>query len=513
MNSSNPPVDLDNCAREPIHILGNIQPHGVLFVLSPEHFTCLQVSANVDHFLGRSVEDYLGKRLNFFLDEEQIEALRFALSVVDPTENNPVRLGLHAKHEPILLEGIVHSHDGFHFLELEPSAEANQTYFLDFYKAVSKATLEIQSAPDLKTLLDIAARQYQRITGFDRVMIYKFHSGEVGQVIAESVKDDYGTFLDLYYPASDIPEQARKLYVLNPIRLISDVNAAPVPIVPAVNPQSGRPIDLSYAGLRAVSAIHIEYLKNMGVSASMSVSIVRNGKLWGLVACHHYRGAHFVPYETRKACTFIGEVLSLEIAAKESKAEYEYQVNSTVLQARFLERLAGNAGMEALVDRSPNLIDFLDAQGAAVVSKGSVHAIGTTPAYDDISSMATWFEQRNMPALITDCLSEIYVSAGAMKAVSSGVLALEISRTDHTYIMWFRPEQPRVVTWAGNPNKPVEVSEGSFRLSPRKSFEAWKESVGGRSFPWGEAEVRAALNLRKVLSLALFTKGSEKHGE
>ena len=503
-------VNVDSCAQEPIHILGNIQAHGILFVLSQKDFTCVQVSSNVEQILGRAPEEYLGKPLAGFLDDEQFKAVQFALSVVDPTENNPVKLNLQARHEPVLLDGIVHGHEGFHFLELEPSTAARQTFFLDFYKAVSRATRELQSADSMSRLLQAAAHEFRNITEFDRVMIYKFLPGDEGQVVAESAKDGLGSFLDLRFPASDIPEQARRLYLLNPIRLIADVAAKPVPVVPPINPESSRPVDLSFSSLRAVSSVHIEYLKNMHVTSSMSVSVVRDGKLWGLVACHNYNGPNFVPYERRKACTFLGQVLSLEIAAREGKEEYEFQVRSNALQARFLENLAGARGPESLVDAKPNLLDFLEAEGAAVVTGGAVYSVGATPSFEQIHDLSRWFETRNMPALITDSLSQFYQPGEAIKQVASGVLALEISRSSHTYIIWFRPEQERIVTWGGNPNKPVESRQGSFKLSPRKSFEAWRETVRGKSLPWKDSEVRSALNLRNVLSVSVFTKAARQ---
>ena len=324
-------VNLDNCAREPIHIPGAIQPHGVLLVLEPVTLRCVQVSENINEFLHVTVEQCLAQGLPSFLNGDQIARIKSAFAATDPREHNPVQLQLSTKKDGLVLDGVVHTHDGCCFLELEPTTAPNTLYFRDFYKTVSKATSRMQLADTLPGVLEAAAEEFQTICGFDRVMIYRFAASGEGEVVAEAKIESAEPYLGLWYPASDIPEQARRLYLQNPMRIIPEVPYKAVPLVPAINKITSRPTDLSYVGLRSVSSIHCEYLMNMGVSASMSVSIVREGKLWGLVSCHHF-SPRFIAFETRNACIFLGQVLSGEITRREVEGEANFSAKAIGLQ-------------------------------------------------------------------------------------------------------------------------------------------------------------------------------------
>lgn len=500
-------VDLDNCAREPIHLAGAIQPHGLLFILREPELKIVQVSENISLFLGISPDRLLGQDLSSFLSPEQVEKIRFALASVDPRDNNPVELQLASKHEEGTLDGFVHRHDGFSFLELEPATLANGARFLNFYKIVSGLTDRLHAAGSLSALFHEAARGIREMSGFDRVMLYRFADNYEGEVISEAKAEHADSFLGLWYPASDIPEQARKLYQLNPIRNIVDVGYTPVPIVPAINPDSHRPVDLSFAGLRSVSPIHCEYLRNMGVAASMSVSILLGGKLWGLVACHHL-SPKLVAYELRKACAFIGQVLSSEIARRVAEEETQYQARAVITEAKFLELMAGSSPpLLGLVSSTPNLMDLIPCEGAAVVQGEKADLLGTTPGYDELMEIVGLLQGANLPSsFVTRSLMNYFPITESMRATASGIIALEIARDPVTYILFFRPEVAQTVVWAGNPEKPVTATEGGFLLHPRHSFAAWKEEVKGKALPWSKGEVRAANELRKLIAVVAYAR-------
>jgi len=464
-------VNLDNCAREPIHIPGAIQPHGVLFVLTEPELAVVQVSENCKQILGLSAVEVQKSGLSTFLDAGQIELVRFALSSSDPEDNNPVKLQLNLGRGAAELDAVVHRHDGFSILELEPSTPANDTYFLDFFKTVSKVTSRLQAATTLNFLMDEAAEGFRQITGFDRVMIYRFAESGAGEVIAESKIEEAEPYLGLWYPATDIPEQARRMYILNPIRCIPDAGYKPVPLVPILNPISRRPTDLTHASLRSVSPIHCEYLKNMGVTGSMSVSLVRDGRLWGMVSCHHF-SARYVPFESRKASTFLGQVLSGEIARREIEAESAYSAHSNATQAKFLELMAASPNLlPGLLNFEPNLLDLIPAAGVAVVNGEGVEVLGSTPDDAEIFSIVGALRAAGTPpTFATNTLKNHFVSAEGMTKSASGVIALTISLDPPKYVLFFRPEMAQTVTWSGDPNKPVIPTEDGFRLSPRKSF-------------------------------------------
>ena len=501
-------VNLDNCAREPIHIPGAIQAHGLLFVLREPELTVIQMSDNVAESLGIPEVDILNQPLTSFLSVEQRARVRFALDSADPRDSNPVDLKLQPKNGAGKLDGFVHHNDGFSFLELEPASLEYNAQFLEFYKLISKLTSNLHNTSTLAALLEEAARGVRAMTRFERVMIYRFADNFEGEVLAEARGEQYGPFLGLWFPASDIPEQARNLYVHNPIRAIVDSAYQPVYITPAINPDTQRPVDLSHASLRSVSPLHCEYLRNMGVRASMSVSILRDDKLWGLIACHHHEPRH-VPYELRKACTFIGEVISSEISRREIEQESQYHSRATLIQAKFLELMAGAPhALISLISGSPNLLDLIPCEGAAVVSGDKADMIGNTPGYADLVQILGLFESADLPStFVTRSLKNHFPLTEAMRATASGVIALEIERTPPTYVFFFRPEVPQTVKWGGDPTKPVDPSEDGYRLSPRKSFEIWKEEIKGYSLPWTRVEVQAATDLRNLISVVLYSRG------
>jgi len=500
-------INLDNCAREPIHIPGTIQPHGLLFVLREPDLHILQVSENVEVMLGIPAENLLDQPLSKFLNAAQIAKVQFALDSVDPRDNNPVELGLSTAKGDAQLDGFVHRHDGFSYLEFEPASLAEGARFLDFYRKITHLTTALHAASSLPSLLSEATGGISAMTGFDRVMIYRFAESGEGEVIAETAVGSMDPYLGLWYPASDIPEQARRLYVLNPIRNVVDVDFTPVPVVPVINPESNRPVDMTYSGLRSVSPIHCEYLRNMGVAASMSVSILLDGKLWGLIACHH-RSAHYVPYETRKACTFIGQVLSGEIARRQQMDEASYQSHTTATQAKLMQLMAGSSNpLLGLVNSSPTLLDLIPAEGAAVVQGDKAHLLGDTPGYDDVMDLVSLLKQNDVPTtFVTKSLKNHFPLTDRMRDTASGLIALQVERDPATYALFFRPEVTQTVFWGGNPEKPVEASEDGFRLSPRKSFEAWKEEVSGQSLPWRKNEILAAQELRNLITVVAFGK-------
>jgi chemotaxis family two-component system sensor kinase Cph1 len=500
-------VNLDTCAKEPIHIPGTIQPHGVLFVLSEPDLIILQISENCGSFLGFPADKLLGKGLNAFLNTDQVERVRFALASTDPNQNNPVKLQLMARQDQVALDAMVHRQGGFSMLELEPSTPANESYFLDFFKLVSTVTGNLQAADNLESLLSIAAHDFRRVTGFDRVMIYRFSASGAGEVVAESRVHHAEPYLGLWYPASDIPEQARKMYVASPIRCIPHVSYVPSPLIPVINPVSSQPADLSFATLRSVSPIHCEYLKNMGVTASMSVSIIRDDKLWGLVSCHHF-SPRFVPYENRKAATFLGQVLSGEIIRREVEAEASYSAHANETQARFLEIMAASAQpLFALLKSTPNLMDMTSCTGAAVIVDNLVRTIGVTPSHDEILALPKDLHlSGETSTFITHSLKNHFLKAAKMNTTGSGVIALTVSENPKQFVFFFRPEVAQTVTWGGNPNKPVITTDNGYRLTPRQSFAAWREEVQGSSLPWSPSEVRAINNLRNLIAVVLFKK-------
>jgi light-regulated signal transduction histidine kinase (bacteriophytochrome) len=342
-------------------------------------------------------------------------------------------------------------------------------------------------------------------------MVYLFNSEGAGTVIAEDKLESLSPYLGLHYPSSDIPQQAKQLYTLNLLRLIPDINYQPVELIPALNPVTSKPLDLSLSVLRSVSPIHIKYLKNMGVTASMSISLIREKKLWGLIACHH-SSPKYLTYDVRTSCEFLGQIMSLELAAKEENEDLEYKIKLKSIQAKFIESIPQEENLvAALCKDKSNLLDLVNAQGVAVCVDGHWTIIGKTPQEADIKDLIEWVETKiDNNLFYTDTLPKIYPVAEKYKDIASGLLALSISNIQKNCILWFRPEVIQTVNWGGNPNKPVEVEQdGSLRLSPRQSFELWQEMVRSKSLPWKECEIDVALELRSAIVGIVLRKADE----
>jgi len=508
-------VNLTNCDREPIHIPNRIQPQGVLLVLDEPELRIVQVSENAPEILGIAVADLLDRPLVDFISSDRGDLMQMLRSCLDRSfENiNPLNLTIASVHEGIrTFDGIIHrAPSGEIVLELEIlTAEASGDFF-QFYRQVKGTLAKMQTAKNLAALCDLVVHEMRVITGFDRVMIYRFNEGGDGSVIAESKKNDLEAFLGMHYPDSDIPKQAKHLYTLNWLRLISDVNREPIGLVSnSKNPH--QPLDMRHCSLRAVSPLHIQYLKNMGVTASMSVSLIQHEQLWGLIACHH-QTPKLVSYETRTVCEFLGQLMSTELATKENNENLDYKLYLTTIQGQFVERLTKATDfVTEITTNEEALLNLTGASGVAVFDgDDNIVLIGETPTQVALKPLLSWLSDRfEQNIFVTDALPSLCPVAEEYKNVASGLLAMAISTVQNQYVLWFRPELLQTVTWGGNPDKPMQVEEdGSLTLFPRKSFAAWQEIVRGKSNPWLSDEVDGAIKLRRAIIDIVFRRAGE----
>ncbi|ADV68776.1 ATP-binding protein [Deinococcus maricopensis] len=487
-----PPVDTDNCAREPIHIPGAVQPHGALLVLRADDERAVQVSANSEAFVGVAPDALLGQHLADLVGDQGAAALRAAFAQAGPsamtlTFRNGRTYDVTARRDGELL-----------LMELEPPDVRAGTPAL--YHAIRDALGALEHAPDLHALLDVAAQRVRALTGLDRVMIYRFAADDSGEVVAEARAPHLHAFLGHRFPESDIPRQARALYVQHLLRFTADAGGGQVPLVPALNPVTNAPLQMGALVLRATSPVHLQYLRNMGVIASMSVSIVQDGRLWGLIACHH-GAAHVVPQATRDACEFLGRVLSLQITAKRDAAVNARRAALGAQHARLVTAVTGTlTPLDALTRADLNLPGFLDTAGAAVRMDGGTRTLGVTPSDEDLEHLVAWLRAQGTPSVCTDALARTYPPGALFMERASGVLGVSISGNWDEYLLWFRPEIPATITWGGDPHKAVQVSDdGTARLTPRASFSSYVEAVRGVAQPWQAGDLDAALDLRGAL--------------
>jgi len=496
--------DLDTCADEPIRVPGSVQPHGVLLALSEPDLVVRHASANVVDLTGRDVADVLGAPLADVLGAAAAEAVRVHVRAFgDLRDRNPVVVEVAGPRGPVVADAILHrvAIGGRRSLvvEIETARGPRPFSFPNTYQAVRGALESLSRAGTLEELYDAAAREVRALTGFDRVMVYRFDADHNGEVVAEARRPDLNPFLGLHYPASDIPPQARALYETSWIRLIADVAYTPAPVVPAFDECSGEPIDLTHAVLRSVSPVHVEYLGNMGVRASMSISLLRDGRLWGLVACHHYAGPHAVPYGVRAAAEFLGSALSLRLVARAQDRELERELAAQAAIARLLPvaRDPDRGLAEALAGDDPGLLGVVHAHGLVVVADGQTATAGDADV--DVDALRSWVLAQPDPVTTRTALDRTDPDLAAALPDVAGVLAVRLP--DDQVIVWLRHEQVRDIYWGGDPqNKAIARREGDdVRLSPRKSFDRWREVVRGRCEPWAPEHVRAVEDLRSRL--------------
>ncbi|KYF85532.1 hypothetical protein BE17_52010 [Sorangium cellulosum] len=482
---------------EPIHIPGRIQPHGALLALSPGDLVIRHVSRNVGALLGGGPEGLVGRSLLDVVAPAAGGDLESILRSPDPAAMNPLKVSPRMGGAAAWFDAIAHRAGERLIVELEPAGTPGDTSFSSVYRVIHTAIERIQSAGGLFDACEVTAEEIRRLTGYDRVMIYRFDSDWNGEVIAEAREADIEPYLGLRYPASDIPPQARELYLRNWLRIIPDVGYQPSDIVP----QPEAPIDLSFSVLRSVSPMHIQYLKNMGVGASMSVSLIREGVLWGLIACHH-RAARQLSFEIRQGCELCGRFLSIQLAAKEKLEDRGRKLELKALSDEVVATVSGREDlMVGLAESAGALMQLADASGVALFHGDTVSPLGLSPAPEELRSLHAWL-RRNVaddPVFHTESLARIEPALASIKDVASGVLCISIPEPDPWYVVWLRPEVIQTVNWGGNPEKPVESSAEGAVLGPRRSFALWKQVVEQTAIAWKPAEIEAVALLRRAL--------------
>ena len=503
-----PAVPVVDCADEPIRIPGSIQPHGALLLVEEADRRVVMASRNVAEHLGRDVAAVVGQTLADVVGREAAAAVTVS---DDGAEPRRVELaGPGGLRRPADL--LVHRADGALVVEIEPRDDVGG----DAPPRTRQALRALQGARSVADLTGSLAREMRRVTGFDRVMVYRFDDEWNGEVVAEDAREDLDPFLGLHYPASDIPAQARALYATQWLRSIPDATYAPSPLVPVVNPRTGVPLDLSGAALRSVSPVHLQYLANMGVRASMSVSLLSHGRLWGLVACHHYAGPHYPSAATRNVAEFLGRTASLLLQGKEDEARYVDTLANTATAADLTRALAANIRepLETLT-REGGVLDLVDgAAGAAVRVHGELRLLGETPTAEQVEDLARMWWSGSRQPVVTDALGRDFPEhdlPARVASTASGVLAVPLtSGGRNDFLMWFRPEALREVSWAGNPHaQALEPTEAGLRLTPRASFAEWVEQVRGRSEPWSATEAAAAQRLGQDVDELLARRTAE----
>lgn len=504
-------VDLTNCEREEIHLLGHVQTFGCLIALSSD-WLVMHASRNIKDHLGIETEEIIGTPLRDFLRENAVHSIRGAVQTLTTPDAIARLFDIPLLPEREELFNIaLHRTGRTTIVEIEPATKSEERG--DSLSQVRNIIDRLNTCADMDRLCNTAARFLRAFAGFDRVMVYRFAADDTGEVVAEAASSNLEPFLGLRYPASDIPKQARALYKRSLIRIISDVDDQVSPIIPEVNTENEK-LDLSLSTLRAVSPIHLEYLRNMGVTASMSISIIHNGKLWGLFACHHHEPV-VLDYRVRSACELFGQMFGFVLSRFEDErrsidAEAARSLHDDLMR-HFAEGADISSDFEHIVDGLSDLVEF---DGAACWIDGVYKNVGKTPTSDEAMALVRFLNtSATSTVYATDCLHKVHPPAEDYIDRAAGVLALPVSRTPRDYLMLFRGEVAKTVKWAGNPEKPAEVGPNGIRLTPRKSFEAWQQIVHGQSKEWTPKEMQVAEAIRVTLLEVVLRMSDAAHVE
>ena len=487
-------ADLNDCDREPIHIPGSIQPHGFMLVTHADDETVAHGAGDIESLTG--VEDWIGHSLGDILGSELAEAVRhtplgaatdgatFVGRWTSPSSGETFDVSTHLSGE-------------HRIVEIERRGDT-AVFGIDLLARLDQASAAFERAANVRQLASRAADEFRALTGFERVMIYRFLDDEAGTVLAESKAPEMSSFLNHHFPATDIPKQARALYVRNPVRVIPDVRYQPRPLRPALAVDA-EPLDMSDSVLRSVSPIHLQYLRNMGVGASASISIVTDGVLWGLIACHDSQ-SRLLTLETRIAATALARGLGRQLKAKDDAELYRERLRLRGMEDELVARIPLEEPLDAaLTSHLAEVAELVGATGSAVLRGKTVSTQGVCPPSSAILALGAWVAKTSGGRIVSSSgLSEIFPAATAWQKEASGFMSFAISGEEPFVLMWFRAEKIEVVRWAGNPHTAVKTSSEG-KLTPRTSFADWTETVSGRAQRWTNPEIEAAGRFRDAL--------------
>ncbi|MHA6347371.1 HWE histidine kinase domain-containing protein [Roseivivax sp. CAU 1761] len=493
-------ADLTECDREPIHLLGRVQSYGALIAVSSD-WIVQHASQNLGEVLGTGGSDPIGQPLSRLLPDTAMRLIRDRMHQLGQSAPMTRIFGftLGARRFDVS----IHQSGRHLVLEFEPKT---QTRDGDALAQTWPLIQRVRDAHSIEVAAQEGARALQALSGFDSVMVYQFQPDLSGRVIAQSRIGRTPNYLGLRFPASDIPAQARELYTRSLLRLIADATDPGVPILPDRAPE-GTPLDLSLAITRAVSPVHLEYLRNMDVAASMSVSIMKDGVLWGLFACHHRTPRH-IEFETRTTIELFAHLFSYELSRIEEASREEVEAAVHKVQTKLLRQVVqGRSFADLLPQASSALQEVLPHDGLVLHSEGRFTAVGQTPDEDEFAALIRYLNRtESRIPFATDALAQDHPEAAAYLDRTAGILVVPVPRDPRDYLVFCRQEQARSVDWAGEPAK--AASEDGARISPRKSFKAWREIVAGRSAPWTPNDFRSAELMRTML-LEVFLRAAD----
>jgi chemotaxis family two-component system sensor kinase Cph1 len=486
--------DSEFCGSLPLHHVNMIQPHGYLLVLNRETLAIIQVSENINDLLNKPAAEVINTPFIQYISEQELSRLQSRFVAEDK-----VPLTLSINNQRVLV--LAHTKNNYITLEIEKAGQNFERSFVDVFQEVKYSMAAIDAAASVQEVCNTAIHELKSLSGFDGVMMYRFDENWNGTVIAEEKEEGLEHYMGLTFPASDVPKQARQLYLKNPYRLIPNRSFTPVRLYPVLNPLINSFTDLSDCNLRSVAAVHLEYLESMYVVASMSIRVICNERLWGLISCHH-KTAHYLNFELCSMFELLSGVISNKITSITNKEEYDF-VNALQNQRAVLTEqiYAENDIVKGLFNNeATNILTLFKATGAAAIFNGKAATIGQVPEGEYLENLVLWLQGKGISKIYTtDHLADAYDEAISYPELASGMLVIPIDSINGDYIVCFRPERIHTINWGGNPNQAINFEADGRSYHPRNSFKLWQETVKHTSLPWHEQELTVAETLRSFI--------------
>ncbi|HVW95585.1 MAG TPA: GAF domain-containing protein [Mucilaginibacter sp.] len=488
--------DSEFCGRVPLQHINLIQSYGYLLVVDRDD-TIIQASENCAELLGKKINEIVNTKLAQYIAGQSAVELQ-AVAGKGITDRVPFNLRLQNGAQ---VQALLHFKKDYLILEAELTSKEEERYFTSVFQDIKHSIAAIEQAATVQEVCEVAISELKKISGFDGVLMYQFDKDWNGTVIAEIKDKRLDPYMGQTFPASDIPRQARELYLKNPYRLIPNREYTPVRLFPVINPVTNSFIDLSDCNLRSVPAVHLEYMGNMGIKASMSIRVIRNGQLWGLISCHNIEAVD-LSLETCSIFELLSSVISNKISSILNKHDFDYASSLQGKKNLLIEQVYAKEDMvQGVIEAAgENLMTVFDAGGAAVMFNGQLETIGKTPEADSIENILLWLEGKKIDRIFSsNCLSGIYEEAAAYADVGSGLLAIPIDAAKGEYMLCFRPEVIETINWGGDPNNAITFEPDGKNYHPRNSFKLWQQQVKNNSKPWHSEELTVAESLRSFL--------------
>ncbi|MFC6998884.1 GAF domain-containing protein [Rufibacter roseus] len=493
--------DSEFCGSIPLHLVNLIQRHGFLLTLDKQNLKIRQVSENASEFLNLPIEDIQGRPIASFLPNEQAEDLKSKIEGKNSQEKIPFTLTFQVQGQEVAFTALVHPTEEYVLIEIEKAKLPTETgTFIQLYQQTKYITSLLKQANSIEEIAQITVEEMKKLTGFDRILAYQFDPQWNGMVIGQAKEEDMEDYMGLRFPASDVPKQTRDLYLRNPYRLIPTREYKPARLIPVINPITQRFTDLSECNLRSVAGVHLEYMANMGIMASMSLPLIIDDKLWGLISCHH-RSAIHPSYELRSALELLSDIVSTQLAAKEREKSIELRAQLRGIHAQLLEQLYTTSNFpDGLLNGNTKISELLNLSGVAVLYEGGVWTEGQVPSNQEIKELVFWLKRnQNTAVYATDTLPKQYVRAKEYHEVASGLIMMSINPEQAEYVLGFRPEVLQTIHWGGNPDQAIQMEADGKSYHPRNSFTRYQNTVRHTSLPWLPEELEAAEALRSAV--------------